>query len=52
MKRFFCDVTAGLHVETHSSAPALDTGESEQMGRSHTIGFMKDRRRTDLAYPA
>lgn len=52
MKHSFCDVTAGVPVEGHSSAPALDAGESEQMGRSQTIGFMKDCRGLDLAYPA
>lgn len=41
MKHSFCDVTAGVPVDAHSSAPALDTGESEQMGRSQTIGSWK-----------
>lgn len=41
MKHSFCDVTAGVPADAHSSAPALDTGKSEQMGRSQTIGSWK-----------
>lgn len=41
MRHSFCDVTAGVPADAHSSALALDTGQSEQMGRSQTIGSWK-----------